>query len=268
MNQELSLGFYHTFPLWIDEQFEVQQFEFPKIEFSKFVPTTINQRLRLGHQMECVFEQLISSSGYWKTIAKNILVNEGATRVGELDFILENTITEAIYHIELVYKFYIVNPEIQNPTQRLIGPNNSDAFLTKLDKLRKKQFPLLYANALSHKLTKLGINISEVKQQACFKAQLFMPYGDTPINIGPLNKNCIVGKWIRFNEFNTKAFKSSLYYIPIKKEWVIAPTGNRIYGTHSKTLPVIERSMLKERSPMLWMKKSGGTIEKLFVVWW
>ncbi len=268
MDKQLCFGFYNTFPLWINEQFGIQQFEFPNLPMSNFKPKPINDRLRLGHQMEYVFEQLISYSKLWKIIAKNVLVDEGKNRIGEIDFILENTEVKEVYHIELAYKFYIVNPEISEPIHRLMGPNKRDMFFTKLDKLKEKQFPLLYTPELKGKLQELQVNLKTVKQQVCFKTQLFTPYSDAPISIRPLNKNCIQGKWIRFKDFNSEAFKTFEYYMPFKREWVIAPCLNRAYATHYATLLEINLRMLKENAPMLWLKKPDGTIEKLFVVWW
>ncbi len=268
MEKELCFGFYNTPPLWINKQFGVQQFEFPHIQLSKFESNPINERLRLGHQMEYVFDQLISFSEHWEVIAKNILIDKGKIRLGELDFIIRNRTTAQIYHVELAYKFYIVNPEISEPIQRLMGPNKKDMFFTKLDKLKEKQFPLLYAAELKDKLQKLQVNPETIKQEVCFKTQLFAPYSDIPISIRPLNKNCIEGNWIRFDDFNSQAFKTFEYYMPFKREWAIAPSLNRAYIAHYEILLEINLRMLKENAPMLWLKKPDGTIEKLFVVWW
>lgn len=268
MDKEMCFGFYSTSPLWMNTQFGIQQFEFPQLQLQDFEPNSINERLRLGHQMESVFEQLISSSEDWEIIAKNVLVDRSKIRLGELDFIARNSETNQVYHIELAYKFYIVNPEISEPIHRLMGPNKRDIFFTKLDKLKEKQFPLLYAPELNDRLQELQVKPDAVKQQVCFKTQLFVPFEDTSVSIRPLNKNCVEGKWIRFNDFNTKAFKTCKYYIPFKREWVIAPSLNRKYMSHYNTLLEINLRMLKESAPMLWMKKSDGTVEKLFVVWW
>ncbi|UII79655.1 DUF1853 family protein [Flagellimonas sp. CMM7] len=268
MEQELCFGFYHTPPLWTNEQFGIQQFEFPPLQLGDFESNSINERLRLGHQMESVFEQLISFSEDWEIIAKNALVDRNRIRLGELDFIARNSETNQVYHIELAYKFYIVNPTISEPIHRLMGPNKRDMFFTKLDKLKEKQFPLLYAPELNDTLQKLQVKPYAVKQQACFKSQLFIPFEDTSVPIRPLNKNCVEGKWIRFNDFNSERFTASEYYIPFKREWVITPSLNRKYVTHYLTLLEVNLRMLKESAPMLWMKKSDGTVEKLFVVWW
>jgi len=268
MDKELCFGFYNSVPLWLNKQFGVCQFEFPKIDFSHFQASVIPKQLRLGHKMEHVFEQLIQFSGEWNLIAKNLLADKGKARIGELDFLLTHQPSNTSYHVELAYKFYIINPEITEPIHRLMGPNMRDMFYTKLDKLKEKQFPLLFSEELSEKLNGLAFSLDNVEQRACFKAQLFTPYLKDGISIRPLNKNCLVGSWIRFDDFNTTEFKKWKYYIPFKDEWVITPSTQRNYVNHYETMLDINLRMLKENAPMLWVKKSDGKLEKLFVVWW
>ena len=268
MEKELCYGFYDTEPLWTKTQFGVEQFNFPKISFEKLQAQPIPERIRLGHKMEHVFEQLIGHCSDWDVVAKNLLIDRNKERLGELDFIIHNRLGNEKYHIELAYKYYIINPEITEPIHRLMGPNKRDMFFTKLEKLKNKQFPLLFSDELKMQLQELAVETKIVKQQVCFKTQLFVPYQKKHVSIRPLNKNCIVGSWIHFDDFNTPEFKNHEYYIPYKQEWVIAPQPNRAYNTHYETLLDINLRMLKENAPMLWVRKPDETIEKLFVVWW
>ena len=228
----------------------------------------IPEQLRLGHKMEHVFEQLIQFSREWNLIAKNLLVDKGKERIGELDFLLTHQPSNTRYHVELAYKFYIINPEITEPIHRLMGPNKRDMFYTKLDKLKEKQFPLLFSKELASQLNELKLIPEEVKQEVCFKAQLFTPYENNTSSIRPLNRDCVVGNWIHFNEFNTAEFKQYEYYIPYKQEWVFKPSLDRVYRSHYETLLEINLRMLKQNAPMLWLKKPDDSIEKLFVIWW
>ena len=265
--KELFYGFLNTQPLWKNQQFGLRQFEFPKLDIAALPPIDLPSNLRLGHQMEHVFKHFISASSTYDLILNNILVDDGRNRIGELDFVLKELTANQYFHVELAYKFYIINPEISEPIYRLMGPNRRDMFYTKLDKLKEKQLPLLHHTSLLPYWDALGINPLEIQQQCCFKAQLFEP-SDAQVSIRPLNGNCIKGKWIRFDDFNSIAFRFSRFYIPKKLEWVLTPQENVDWMTHFETLMEVNLRMVKENSPMLWMKKTSGEIEKLFVVWW
>ena len=268
MAHNMHNGFYHTPPLWKNTQFGIPQFAFPELKISDIGFPSIPDGIRLGHQMEVIFAHLLDTAPKWKLLAKNILVDAGKTRIGELDFLLQHRETKAVSHIELAYKFYIINPKISEPIHRLMGPNKRDMFFTKLDKLKTKQFPLLFHKDLAYKLKTLHINPTKVSQQACFKAQLFKPFKVTKPSIRPLNVNCITGSWIQFDAFKSAPFKEYQYYIPYKKEWVLPPDLERPYLSHFETLMEVNLRMIKENAPMLWIKKPDNSLEKLFVVWW
>lgn len=171
--------------------------------------------------------------------------------------------------MELTYKFYIINPEISEPIHRLMGPNKHDMFFTKMEKIKKEQFELLHSKSGIKALSNNGIPHKEIAHQTCYKAQLFNPLGeDKSANIRPLNRNCICGHWLRFDDFNTNAFTSYQFYIPFKSEWVIEPHAEVQWRNHFETLMDINLRMLKENAPMVWMKKSETVFEKFFVVWW
>ncbi len=267
MLNELLTGFYNTPPLWKNVQFGLQQFKMPEVDAVTDISIQIPARLRLGHQMEYVFKHLIDLSNKFEVRHNNINVEEGKLRIGELDFILKEKNSNKHLHVELAYKFYIINPEISQPIYRLMGPNKRDMFYTKLDKLKEKQFPLLFHNSLQQYWQPDGIEPSEVLQQCCFKAQLFQPYGQK-VSIRPLNTDCITGSWIRFDDFKTSEFQSYEYYIPYKIQWVIAPNENVEWMSHYEILLEVNLRLLKENAPMLWVKPPSGEIKKLFVVWW
>lgn len=263
----LLKGFYETEPLWKNQQFGLKQYDFPKVDVLKNVPSDLPTNLRLGHQMEHVFKQLVSSSTTHEVVLNNLLVEEDKTRVGELDFILKEIKTNTYLHVELAYKFYIINPDISEPIYRLMGPNKRDMFYTKLGKLKEKQLPLLHHDSLNHYWETLEINPNDIHQQCCVKAQLFEPF-EGRTSIRPLNRQCIVGKWIKFDDFNTKEFGAAQYYMPRKLEWVIKPNNDVKWMSHFETLMEVNLRMVKQNSPILWVKQPSGEIEKLFVVWW
>lgn len=268
MVKKQCIGFLNTPPLWHNEQFAIQQFEFPEIDLKAFQPKAIPSKMRLGHQMEFVFKQLIEYCPKYEVLLHNLPVKSGNRTIGEIDFILKDVQTGELIHIELTYKFYIIDPEISEPMHQLVGPNKRDMFFTKMEKIKNQQFELLHSEEGAKALADNTIDHNKITHQTCFKAQLFEPYGSKPINIRPLNTNCIAGFWLRFDDFNSEAFKKHQFFIPNKSQWVIEPHLTVDWTPHFETLVEINLSMLKENALMVWMKKSKTEFDKFFITWW
>lgn len=266
--QEQVTGFLDTPPIWVNSQFGMQQFDFPQVDVSGFSPTPIPQKLRLGHQMEYVCKQLLDHDPQFEVLLNNLPIRQGKQTIGEIDFILKETASQALIHVELTYKFYIINPAISEPIHQLMGPNRRDMFFTKMEKIKNAQFPLLHSPEGASALEALQINHTQIQHQVCYKAQLFEPYGGNPIHLRPLNTNCIVGYWLRMAEFQTDAFKRHEFYIPFKSQWVIAPHIHVLWTSHYETMLDINMRLIKRNAPMVWIKKSETEFEKFFVVWW
>lgn len=261
------VGFLKTPPLWRNEQFGIHQFEFPYLELKDFKRVIVSHKMRLGHQMEAVFNQLVDRTSRYEILLHNLAIREGKKTLGEIDFILNDLKTLKIIHVELTYKFYIIDTSISEPIHRLMEPSRRDMFFTKMEKIKNQQFPLLHSVEGSKALLDKGVNHKNIEHQCCFKAQLFIPYGISKVHIRPLNKACIAGFWLRFDNFNTLEFKSYQYYIPYKSEWVVDPHKDIAWQSHYEIIININMHMLKENSPMVWMRKSETEFEKFFVVW-
>ena len=262
-------GFLATPPLWTESAFGLTQFKMPSIDLSTFIAQPIPTKLRLGHQIEYIFKQLLEHSEQYKVLAHNIQILRAKNTIGELDFIVEDRFRESKkIHIELTYKFYIIDPTIYIPTHRLIGPNRKDMFYTKMEKTRDKQLPLIYTPEGRSTLSKLNINPDQLEQQTYFLAQLFTPYGHIVSSIEPLNKHCIVGYWIRFEDFNNGDFKKFSFYTTLKSEWLHEPHLETVWKNHKEILITVVEKHLDKRAPLLWVKKQDNTLEKCFVVWW
>ena len=261
-------GFLNTPPIWEDKQFDIQQFEFPTLELQSFQPSPNPQNLRLGHQMEYVFKQLVEHSEVYEIVLYNLQVSQGERTIGEIDFILKDKTRDKLIHVELTYKFYIIDPEISEPKHRIIGPNKRDMFFMKMEKIKNKQFPLLHSDEGAKALADKHIDHSKLEHQCCFKAQLFQAYGSNSVDIGRLNKDCLVGYWLRFDDFNKPEFAKAQFYMPTKSEWVIEPSDGVDWKSHTEIIIDINLLLLKEKAPMIWQKNSTTEFEKLFVVWW
>lgn len=261
-------GFLNTPPLWEKQQFEIQQFEFPNLELHTFHPKPIPSKLRLGHQIEYVFKQLVEHSDTYEILLYNLQIQQAARTLGEIDFILKDKLRDKLIHVELTYKFYLIHPEISEPKHQIIGPNKRDRFYAKMEKIKQKQFPLLHSPEGAKALSDNKINHLEIEHQCCFKGQLFLPYQNQTVDLGALNTACLAGYWLRPKAFNQPEFANAQFYLPSKSEWVIAPHDQVAWKSHPEIVDEIKARLLKENAPMLWLKNAEAEFEKLFVVWW
>jgi len=268
MIRALCDGFLNTPSLWEKNQFGIQQFEFPSLALPSFQPTYIPSNLRLGHQMEYVFKQLVDYSEAYSVLMHNLPISENGITKGEIDFVLQRRETGQFIHVELTYKFYLIDPDIPEPIHSFIGPNRRDTLFAKMEKIRNRQFPLIHSKAGIEALANKGIDHLQLSQQCCFKAQLFQPYMSTKINMAGLNKDCMAGYWLRSDDFEGSAFEQARFYIPTKSEWLLEPQTQVAWKTHTEALIEIQNHMADKMAPMLWIKWPDKGFEKMFVVWW
>ncbi|WP_405414913.1 DUF1853 family protein [Maribacter sp. Asnod1-A12] len=244
------------------------QFQFPEVAIDSFLPSPIPENLRLGHQMEYVCKQFLDQSDAYDVLVHNLPIRDGKQTIGEIDFILKETATPQLIHVELTYKFYLIDIEIENPIHQLIGPNKSDAFYKKLQKIKNNQFSLIHTEIGRSVLLEKEIDTTNIKQQVCFKAQLFKPYKADSLQLDPFNANCIVGYWLRLKDFKETKFSSFQFYIPTKSEWVFHQFEEVTWVSHDEIVITITERLNNKSAPMVWMKKNNTTFEKFFVVWW
>ncbi len=268
MNLEHFDAFINTPPLWKHKEFNITQFSLPEINLNQVIIREIPSKLRLGHQLEYVFKQLVSQTALYEISIDNLPIRNNTRTLGEIDFILTNKISSELIHVELTYKFYLIDPSIKETIHQLIGPNKRDLFFTKLEKIRNDQFKLLHSPEGIEALQKKDIHHESVHHQVCFKGQLFVPYKGRVSPISPLNGDCIVGFWIAFNEFNSASFSSYQFYMPNKLSWLLPPNDNVQWKSHQKIIFDIRQKNYMNISPMIWIKKSETRFEKCFVVWW
>ncbi|EDP70819.1 hypothetical protein FBALC1_08668 [Flavobacteriales bacterium ALC-1] len=218
---------------------------------------------KLAEQFVCY--QLQQDEGI-QLLGSNIQINKGKQTIGEMDALLlkENQ----PIHLEIIYKFYLYDTlnDYSDPLAYWVGPNRKDALLYKLHKLKSKQFPLLH-NKLTHRyLEKHNLNLEEIVQQICFKAQLFLPYNFSEIDIKPLNKDCIAGFYISFNKFSI--LKEYRFYVPNKLDWLTLPHNAVEWLSLEEVKTNIEKQINKNRSPLVWLKVNATEFKKCFITFW
>jgi hypothetical protein len=224
------------------------------------------QNHRLGKLVEeVVFHQLKSEEAIsW--ICDNLQIQDGKRTVGEID---------ALYyyegvpvHLEVAYKFYLFDTikDYDEPLAYWIGPNRKDSLFYKLGKLHNKQFALLYNELTSTYLEGYNLELENIKQELCFKAQLFLPYKNRAFDVSPLNGDCVVGFYISYHEISL--FSKFEFFIPSKLDWLVMPHHDVNWINYSSVLEEIEAAVNNKRSPLVWMRRNDGDLCKCFIVFW
>ena len=257
-------GFIHTPSLWLnDKVYELQQFELGQ----KSVPVNveIDTKLRLGKYIERFVTFQLRQDNSIKLLAENVQIRRDKITLGELDCLLIKD--EKPMHLEIIYKFYLYDDLTGNSEiEQFIGPNRKDSLAKKLNKLKQKQLPLLYSKECIEYLASLKLNIGDIEQKVCFKAQLFVPFHKSKVELNMLNKDCIIGFFVKEKEINQ--FSNCKFYIPSKKDWLIKPNKNVDWINFSVFKNNVNNYLSREFSPLVWLKHPTGKIDKIFVIWW
>ncbi|WP_407650175.1 DUF1853 family protein [Aequorivita echinoideorum] len=219
----------------------------------------------LGIQAEACFKAYLQQSPYFEVLASNLQIQGETETLGELDYIVKNLITKENIHIELACKFYLYDENRSKiEEQKWIGPNQKDTLFEKLEKLKSKQFPLLYASETTKTLNEMEIEIPS-KQQLCLKAFLFIPKDSNQKSFPKNYRNCIVGHYLKWEEFSEE--KQAKYYLPSKKEWLLPENSIHNWQSFSEIGKQVEEQIRIKKSPLVY-EKTQNNVERFFVVWW
>ncbi|WP_194767476.1 DUF1853 family protein [Tamlana sp. I1] len=257
-------GYLNTPLLWEGHDLlGLKQFSHSKQPTAKFRDHSV-LNLRLGKRVEqFVFSELKAIPGI-EMLLENTQIQKENQTIGEIDCILKQG--EQPVHLEIIYKFYLFDPNYGNTEiDHWIGPNRNDSLVKKLEKLKDKQLPLLYNAYTVPVLKALSLKPEAIVQNVYFKAQLFTPYNKS-VAFKLLNKKCIQGFYIHLSEI--QQFSNCKFYIPNKLDW-LQETHNHVEWLKfplfkEKITPIINQKI----APLCWIKYPNGMIEKFFVVWW
>ncbi len=220
----------------------------------------------LGKQAEACFTHALTQSKRYQVIASTLQIQGEVATLGEIDYLVYDRKRAQLCHIELACKFYLYDTTLETQESRWIGPNRKDTLAEKLQKLKQKQFPLLFASETERVFSSLDINTETVVQQLCLKAFLFLPKKTSVDEIPAMYRSCVVGYWIRPSQLFSKD-ASCLYALPKKKEWLLPPEMLPNWNTFEVVQHAIQQQLEIKRSPLVY-RKTGDTIERFFVVWW
>ena len=261
-------GFMKSQLIWNGRAYGMTQFELPQIsiDLSDLPPVPTDRRL--GHQAEFVFLQLLNSCSEYFVLAHSIQLIHDKRTLGELDYIIQNIFTKEVLHVELTYKFYILDRAILEPINQIVGPNRKDTFVEKLNKTRDKQMPMLYSEPSKVALKKLGLDVANIRQLVAFYAHIFVPYVDRKFHIENLNENCVAGYWVSREQILSEVFKNYVYYCPNKSEWLHIPHHERTWKSYQEIMEDVSSTLDEQRSVMLWKKEKKNlctVIERFFI---
>ena len=269
MKKDIELqykGFIKTPNLWNNSHvLELKQFQHQDVTFPIKNPSRFKE-IRLGKRVEQFFNFQIVNTSKHTVLTSNLQIKDGKQTIGEIDTIIKKN--EKPIHIEIVYKFYLYNPNINtgNELDKWVGPNQKDSLIYKLSKLTKKQLPLLHSAHCKSGLENLNLIEDNITQNVCFKAQLYLPFTSTIKSIKPLNKNCVYGFYLSFFEINK--LENFEFYIPEKLDWLIEPNHDVNWLTYTTAQILIKEFIDDERSPMVWLKDKKGELQKCFITFW
>lgn len=243
----------------------VSSFSLSELEITAVPSHQLPSNLRLGHVIEKIVAHYIRSSKNYIILHENLQIIEGKQTLGELDFILLNKTNQQTLHLEIAYKFYLLDPSISEvQTNCWIGPNRRDSFVEKIAKLAQKQFPILKHSTTKQNLADL--HVPSIQQRLCFMAHLFLPFGYRG-KIEPQFQKAIKGYYVTCQAFLAADHTNSQYHIPSKKNWGIAPKHNLHWANFEAIKQYVEVSISERQSPLVWVKTEEG-FEEVFVVWW
>jgi len=243
----------------------LQTFDLSELNLETDLEFQLPTNIRLGHLAEKIVSELIKSSTNYKVLYENVQLIEDKKTIGEIDFIIEDINAKRLIHMELAYKIYLFDPSISSePINNWIGPNRNDSLKEKLEKLKRKQFPLLYHNCA--KSTFITLELDKVSQALCLLVSLFIPY-EYKASFSPIYQKAIKGYYLNLETFNGFDHSAKAYYIPLKKEWGMDPSENEIWTDFSGVEKHIKTSIKEYQAPLCWQKHKNSYIA-FFIVWW
>ncbi len=150
---------------------------------------------RVGYYVEALVQMWLSGIPGFSGIEHGIVIKEGKITLGELDFLFRHE--GHLHHLEVALKFFLYRPvtgrESRAALSQFPGPNATDNFEKKRDKLLQRQLPLGRKQ------------FPEIRESHSFvKGMIFFRPGEPRPATLPerMNPRHLSGTWIRSNELD------------------------------------------------------------------
>ncbi|MGB0370188.1 MAG: DUF1853 family protein [Opitutales bacterium] len=199
-NSTSIFGTLQRAPLLVGDQAGAPRFDRATLN-RKCPATTLNLNQKLGHVYEDAMAALIADAPTLELIAKNLQIfgAEGRT-LGELDFVVYDSVSDKHIHLELAVKFYLSIQ--QDGAWQFPGPDPRDNWGRKLERMRTHQFKLSQskeAKALLH--DKFGI--ATIETQQLIYGRLFDPLGaDERPCLPAMAPDAQRGRWLNLRDWD------------------------------------------------------------------
>jgi hypothetical protein len=134
---------------WLSSDWWLREYQacFPALTALDNDPTPLQSALtklktkRLGERFECLVEQWLNISPNYRCLIKNQQLRSNKQTLGEIDFIIEETTSHKIIHLEVAIKFYLGIDDL-SAAKNWYGPNLKDRLDIKLNNLATHQTQL------------------------------------------------------------------------------------------------------------------------------
>ncbi|PTY36486.1 hypothetical protein BGP77_04085 [Saccharospirillum sp. MSK14-1] len=185
---------------------------FPDLPLSNQVPESELAQLeqhrhgRLGAYFEALAAVLLTTSGRYRLLASNRIIQAGQRTLGEMDLLVEDQNSGEILHLELALKFYLaapIQPGIE-PGCQWIGAGLRDFLTLKMARLENHQryLPQL---ARDYKAWPADLPFPD-RSLAWVLGRGFVRLGQPPSSLLPLSQQAPLGNWITISEFQDQLF--------------------------------------------------------------
>lgn len=297
-NYERFKAFYSTPSFWLGELAGIKQFPLSAFDFSHLNKDETPLELPvipvntvLGKRAEYFYQFCIEQSNNYDLVVANLQIQKEKRTLGELDYIIKEKKTGKLLHIELVYKFYCYDPNIQanssflsdslsKELSKYVGPNKRDNFVYKFDRLVNHQLPLLYHDCTKAQLEPYGIEVQQLEQRVCFLAHLYIPQQLWNHDFKYIHKKCIAGYYVNSLTFksqgdaviqtdNSESIESDLqhhYYLPEKYAWKMKPHAYGQAYTHAEVATLAIASLERGFAPLVWKEIDHKQFEAFFII--
>lgn len=147
---------------------------------------------RVGYYVEALVQALLESEASISELQHGLQIRREKETLGELDFLFQQD--GKLHHLEVALKLYLCYPEGAENGSHFVGPNATDSFERKRDRLLGKQLP--FGREFFPKIE---------KSQHAVKGMIFYhPSGEGRVPLPELlNPEHARGVWIRESELES-----------------------------------------------------------------